>query len=111
MGVTEDESKAFAWFKRAAEAGNVAGMVDLAGMDRLGVNGADPNEEEAAHWFQKAVDRDSPAAMFDLGQMYESGRGVAKSLDKAKDLYQRSAKLGNREAQKRLTQLGVPLKN
>ena len=106
-GVAEDETKAFGWFKRAAEAGNVSGMVGLAGMYLLGVNGGDPNEEEAARWFQKAADHDSPAALFDLGGLYENGRGVGKSLDKAKDLYQRAAKLGNREAQKRLAALGV----
>ncbi len=106
-GVTEDEGKAFNWFKRAAEAGNVAGMVALGGMDLLGVNGADPNEEEAARWFQKAAEHDSPAALFDLGTLYESGRGVGKNLDKAKTLYQKAAKLGNREAEKRLVKLGV----
>jgi serine/threonine protein kinase len=110
-GVTEDETKAFDWFRRAAEAGSVPGMVALAGMDLLGVNGGDPNEEEAARWFQKAADHDSPAAIFDLATLYESGRGVPKNFEKAKDLYQRSAKLGNHEAQKRLVKLGIPLKN
>ena len=110
-GVTEDETKAFNWFHRAAEAGSVPGMVSLGGMYLLGVNGGDANEEEAARWFQKAADHDSPAAMFDLAGLYESGRGVAKNLDKAKDLYQKSAKLGNREAQKRLAKLGITIKN
>jgi hypothetical protein len=110
-GVTEDETKAFSWLRRAADAGNLSGMVAVGGMYLLGVNGADPNEEEAALWFQKAADRDSPAALFDLATLYESGRGVAKNFGKAKDLYQRSAKLGNREAQKRLSKLGLPLKN
>ncbi len=110
-GVTQDETKAFDWFRRAAEGGSVPGMVALAGMYLLGVNGGDPNEEEAARWFQKAADRDSPAAMYDLATLYESGRGVGKNLDKAKDLYQKSAKLGNREAQKRLASLGVAIKN
>jgi TPR repeat protein len=86
-------------------------MVALGGMYSLGVNGADPNEEEAARWFQKAADHDSPAALFDLGTLYESGRGVPKSLDKAKELYRRAAALGNREAQKRLANLGTPFKN
>jgi serine/threonine-protein kinase len=110
-GVTEDETKAFDLYRRAADAGNVAGMVALGGMYSLGVNGADPNEEEAARWFQKAADHDSPAALFDLGTLYESGRGVPKSLDKAKELYRRAAALGNREAQKRLANLGTPFKN
>jgi len=85
--------------------------VSLGGMYLLGANGADPNEEEAARWFQKAADHDSPAAMFDLAGLYESGRGVSKNLEKAKDLYQKSAKLGNREAQKRLAKFGIAVKN
>jgi TPR repeat protein len=71
----------------------------------LGIDGNDPDEEEAARWFQKAADRDNPAALYDLATMYESGRGIVKSLDKAKDLYERSARLGNAEARKRLTEL------
>lgn len=110
-GVAEDEAKALNWFKRAAEAGNVSGMVALGGVYLLGGSGNDPNEEEAARWFQKAAERDSPAALYDLAMLYESGRGVPKSLDKAKDLYQKAGALGNHEAQKRLAKLGVPAKN
>ncbi len=110
-GVTEDDAKALNWFKRAAEAGNVSGMVSLGGIYLLGGGGTDPNEEEAARWFQKAADHDSPAAMYDLAMLYESGRGVTKNLQKAKDLYQKAAALGNHEAQKRLAKLGVPVKN
>jgi hypothetical protein len=104
-GVAQDENKALAWFRRAGEAGNLAGMVSLGGMYLLGVDGNDPNYEEAAHWFMKAADRDNPAALYDLAGMYERGRGVAKSLIKAEELYEKSAKLGNGEAQKSLKRL------
>ena len=102
-GIAQDETKALAWFRRAAESGNTSGMVALGGVYLLGVNGDEPNEVEAARWFQKAADHDDPAALFDLAGLYEEGRGVAKNLDKAKDLYQRSARLGNHEARKRLS--------
>jgi len=36
---------------------------------------------------------------------YEKGRGVPKNRDKARDLYEKSARLGDSEAQKRLDQL------
>jgi serine/threonine protein kinase len=104
-GVPQDANKALFWLRRAAEAGNSSGMVLLGGMYVLGIDGNDPDEEEAARWFQKAADRDNPAALYDLATMYESGRGIVKSLDKAKDLYERSARLGNAEARKRLTEL------
>lgn len=104
-GVTQDETKALSWFRRAAEAGNSFGMVSLGAMYLLGVDGADPDDDEAAQWFRKAADLENPAGLFDLGQMYESGSGVYKSMDRAKDLYERSARLGNEEARKRLAQL------
>jgi len=104
-GRPQDENRALAWFQRAAEAGNTAGMVSLGGMYLLGVEGSDPNYEEAARWFTKAADRDNPAALYNLAGMYERGRGVAKSLIKAEELYQRSAKLGNGEAQRSLKRL------
>jgi serine/threonine protein kinase len=104
-GVPQDENKALSWFRRAAEAGNSSGMLSLGGLYLLGIDGADPDEAEAAHWFQKAADRENPAAMYDLATMYESGRGVARSLEKARDFYQKAARLGNSEAQKRLAQL------
>jgi hypothetical protein len=104
-GVTQDENKALEWFKKAAEAGNTAGMVSLGGLYLLGVAGSDPNYEEAARWFTKAAERDNPAALYNLAGMYERGHGVAKSLLKAEELYERSAKLGNGEAQKSLKRL------
>jgi hypothetical protein len=104
-GVPQDENKALEWFKRAAEAGNTAGMVSLGGMYLLGVAGSDPDYVEAARWFTKAADRDNPAALYNLAGMYERGHGVAKSLLKAQELYEKSAKLGNGEAQKSLKRL------
>jgi TPR repeat protein len=71
----------------------------------LGVAGSDPDYVEAARWFTKAADRDNPAALYNLAGMYERGHGVAKSLLKAAELYERSAKLGNGEAQKSLKRL------
>jgi serine/threonine-protein kinase len=104
-GVPQDENKALEWFKKAAEAGSTAGMVSLGGMYLLGVAGSDPDYVEAARWFTKAADHDNPAALYNLAGMYERGHGVAKSLLKAEELYEKSAKLGNGEAQKSLKRL------
>ncbi len=59
-GVTEDDTKALNWFKRAAEAGNVSGMVSLGGIYLLGGSGTDPNEEEAARWFRRPPTMTAP---------------------------------------------------
>jgi len=61
----------------------------------------------AAVWYRKAADSGSAAATFDLGKMYENGRGVPRDPAKARELYERAARMGNAEARRRLTQLGV----
>ena len=43
--------------------------------------------------------------MYDLARFYEVGRSVPKDLERAKQLYQQSAALGNVEPQRRLQQL------
>jgi localization factor PodJL len=63
------------------------------------------SDEEAAKWFQKAANAKNAAGLYDLATMYEGGRGVPLSLEKAKELYRKSAELGNSEAQRRLAAL------
>jgi serine/threonine-protein kinase len=101
-GVPEDDHTAMAWYRRAAERGNTDGMVALGGMYEIGIEGVDADEAEAAKWFQKAADLNNAAAMYDLGTLYEKGSGVPKSLAKAKELYEKSAALGNTEAKRKL---------
>jgi TPR repeat protein len=104
-GVPQDGATAMAWYRKAAERGNADGMVRLGGMYEMGVEGAEADDVEAAKWFQKAADQQDPSAMYDLGTLYENGEGVPKSVDKAKEWYEKSAGLGNTEAKKRLAQM------
>jgi TPR repeat protein len=104
-GVTQDEAKALSWFKKAADGGNSWGMVSVGVMYSLGWDGGDANDEEAAQWYQKAADKDNPSGMYNLAGAYEQGRGVRRSLEKAKELYEKAAALGSTDAQKRLAQL------
>lgn len=104
-GVTQDESTALSWFRRAAEAGNTSAMVLTGAMYLLGGEGIEPDDATAAQWFQKASDRNSAAGMYDLGTMYEDGRGVPVNLEKAEQLYRKSADRGNTEARRRLASL------
>lgn len=104
-GVPQDDKTALIWFRKAAEAGNTAGMVLLGGLYELGVDGAEPDDELAVQWFQKAADRDNPLGLYNLGTLYENGSGVPRNLEKAKALYEKAGNLGNTEAQKRLAQL------
>jgi TPR repeat protein len=43
--------------------------------------------------------------MYNLGTLYEDGTGVPRDVGLAKQLYEKAAKLGDQEAQKRLKEL------
>jgi TPR repeat protein len=55
----------------------------------------------------KAADKKSASALFFLGSAYANGRGVAKDFSRAVDLWKQSSKMGNQDAIRRLTTIGV----
>ena len=104
-GVAKNDAEALEWFTLAAKAGNSSAMLSLGGLYLLGSDGVEESDEDAAKWFQKAADLKNAAAIYDLGKLYEDGQGVPRNMDKAKQLYLESAKLGNTFAQRRLSEL------
>ncbi|MGD0133517.1 MAG: protein kinase [Bryobacteraceae bacterium] len=104
-GVAKNDAEAVEWFTLAAKAGNSSAMLTLGGLYLLGNDGVEQNDEDAAKWFQKAADLKNAAAIYDLGKLYEDGQGVPRNMEKAKELYLESAKLGNAFAQRRLSEL------
>lgn len=65
-----------------------------------------PDFEMAAHWYRKGAALNNPIAMFNLGVMYDPDvRLQIADLDSAKFWYDKAAKLGHQEAQKRLQEL------
>jgi serine/threonine protein kinase len=104
-GVAKNDAEAVEWFTLAAKAGNSSAMLSLGGLYLLGNDGVEQSDEDAAKWFQKAADLKNAAAIYDLGKLYEDGQGVPRNMDKARELYLESAKLGNAFAQRRLSEL------
>ena len=80
---TGDTTLAFAWYRRAADAGmpeaefNVAVMLDSG-------RGVRPNLAEAAIWYARAATHGNHRAAYNLGLLYEDGQGVPKNLDLAR---------------------------
>jgi tRNA A-37 threonylcarbamoyl transferase component Bud32 len=104
-GVSKDDLEALRWFLRAAGGGNTAAMLTLGGLYLFGSDAVPQSDDDAVRWFQKAADLKNPAGLYDLAGLYEKGQGVPRSMEKAKQLYQESAALGNAEAQRRLAAL------
>jgi len=88
--------KAFQFYSQAAQYGHVGANYELGVMFDRGVTRVvEENPEKAALHYQVAVDGGVAAAMFNLGFMYEKGRGVVRSLDRALSLWEDASELGH----------------
>ncbi len=86
-------------FRQAADLGSARGMYNLGVLYETG-KGVPQSLEDAARWYGSAERLGEKDARYRLGTMYERGAGgMAKDLQKARDLYQRA---GTPEASKRL---------
>lgn len=93
-GYPEDASR---FYPDAAEKGNRWAQFQLAyGFDK-GIY-CEQNNERAVYWYTKAVEQGDASAMCNLSVMYLQGRGVAKDINKSRELMERSAEKGNMTA-------------
>ncbi|WP_444216008.1 tetratricopeptide repeat protein [Dialister hominis] len=58
-------------------------------------------------WFLKAAKQGLASAQYDLGLMYEFGRGVEQSDEKAREWYQKAADQGFEDAMVALNSLNL----
>lgn len=86
---------AIEWYRKAAEAGNVDAMANLGWFIQDTYTWDKEKQAEALQWFQRAADQGVASAMTNLGWMYENGKGVTKSLEKAFEWYLKGAEAGS----------------
>jgi TPR repeat protein len=67
--------------------------------------GADRNDASALTWAQKSAAQNDPDGLYYLGMIYYTGRGAARNWKSARDAFTRSAKLGKRLAEQRLSDI------
>lgn len=67
--------------------------------------GADRNDASALAWAQKSAAQNDADGLYYLGMIYYDGRGVPRNWKSARDLFTRSAKLGKRLAEQRLSDI------
>jgi TPR repeat protein len=88
-GVARDQAKAEELFKRAADAGNARGVINLIAMGENGGPSFDPVQARAL--LTQAAARNSAEAEFQLGLMYANGTGGPKDDVAARQMFQRAA--------------------
>jgi len=110
------KKKAFEWYKKAAENGNVEAQFALGNCYRSGIGmSPDPkNLKKAYEWYKKAAENGDAKAQNLLGHCYTNGYGVEKNERKAFLWYEKAAMRGNVSAMNNVAYcyrfgLGVPV--
>lgn len=96
-GVKQDYSKAFEWYKKAANSGYPFAMYDIGKMYRYG-NGVEQDYSKALKWYKKAANAGNATAMNNIGYMYDFGEGVEQDYTKAFEWYNKAADAGDSTA-------------
>lgn len=97
-----DIDAAAAWYREAAEKGYAKAMNNLAYLYYIGAVNGKKEYEEAVHWFRQAAEQGNAGALNNLGIAYESGKGVERDENMAREMYQEAAALGHVSAQSSL---------
>mmetsp|Transcript_27635 Transcript_27635/g.38418 ORF Transcript_27635/g.38418 Transcript_27635/m.38418 type:complete len:900 (-) Transcript_27635:266-2965(-) len=92
-GVIQSMTKAFHWYKKAADAGSISGMVEL-GVCLLIGKGCSRSPSDAFKYIRKAAEEGHVVAEYLAGQCYEEGCGIEEDIDQAKLWYKRASHKG-----------------
>jgi TPR repeat protein len=100
-GVPRDNTKAFYFFRQAAEKGHAKAMLNVAFAYASGA-GAGQNYQEAYFWMRKAADKGVILAQYNMGLMLYNGWGVARNSRAAQAWMELAARSGMEDAKKKL---------
>lgn len=81
-------------YRAAAEQDNVSAQLALASLYATGEGAVSQNPEAQARWTRRAAETGLPKAQAALGLLYEQGRGVERSPERAAELYVAALKSG-----------------
>ena len=100
-GVVQDYSEAVAWYRRAADQGDVRGQGNLGAMYGNGT-GVPRNDEVALMWFRRAADQGDARGQNGLGTMFLDGLGVGQDDAEAVRWFRQAAEQGYARGQHNL---------
>lgn len=83
-------TKAFEWYRKAAESGHVESMREL-GIGLLNGEGVEVDYQGAYLWLKKAANKQDTSAEFSMGLLFFEGKGREKDLGSAINWFQRAA--------------------
>ena len=98
-GVQKDESKAWAYFKKAADMGYTPAIIAVGNYYFYGSSEVEQSDREAATYWQKAAAEGDMLGLYKLGLCYKYGIGVEQNDAQAVKWIEKSAKKGFSRAQ------------
>ena len=93
-----DPCRSMDWFMRAAEAGSVRGMKNIAAAYSIG-QGVPLDKKVSAEWYSKAAEAGDVDSMCVLASILRNGDGVEIDKARAAELYRMAAETGDMGAQ------------
>lgn len=103
-GVRKNPKQSYLWYRKAAEAGDVGGMFNLALI--YSTDGELKDERKAVDWYRRAAEAGDRDSMFNLANAYEHGKGIERDYKEAMKWYGRAERReveGAEEALQRVT--------
>jgi uncharacterized protein len=100
-GVQENDVKALALYRQAAEDGDLEGLLCV-GWHYASGYGVPQDDVEAVKWWRIAAEQGSSEAQFLLGSSYEVGCGVTKDLANAVYWHRKAAEQDERQSREAL---------
>lgn len=97
-GVPQDYAEAVAWYRKAAEQGDMKAQHNLGNMYYYG-KGVPQDYAEAVKWYRKSAEQGDSYAQNNLGNMYYNGEGLQQNYSEAMRWYLKAAAQGEKYAQ------------
>lgn len=97
-GVEVNKEKAFFWYLKAANGGEITSQINVGNMYRNSI-GVNKDLKQSAFWYKKAADRGDDYAQFSYGRALHTGEGVKKDLGSAYVYFKLAAMNGDIDAQ------------
>ena len=106
-GYPQDIPKAFEFYKRSAEKGNIGSMV-MVGIMFLTGYGVECNKAEGLLWWNKAISYEDVDILFTLAEYFYYGNAfVEQDLEKAFELYHKASIRGHVDAMCKLASMYI----
>ncbi|MDZ4255847.1 MAG: tetratricopeptide repeat protein [Sulfuritalea sp.] len=105
-GVTKDLVQATAWYRKAAKAGDIAGMAGYGDMLFNGTSTSYSSMDGARTWWSKAAGGGNGRALRGMGRLYFSGwAGLPRDTEKAMVLFEKAVEAGESLARNDIAQV------